>query len=49
MGEDALSSRGAVLGGGEERNGDVGGAVVNVEELVAACNRAIGNFRGATS
>lgn len=40
---------GAALGGGEDRNGDVGGAVVKVEELVAACNRATGNFRGAAS
>jgi hypothetical protein len=49
-GEDSLGGgAGTVLGGGDDRNGDVGGAVVSVEELVVACNREIGNLRGATS
>jgi len=50
IGKDALlAGAGADLGGGEDRNGEVGGAVVKVDELVVACNRATANFEGAIS
>ena len=49
-GEDALPTiTGTDLGGGEDRNGEVGGAVVKVDELVVACSRAIGSLLGAIS
>lgn len=49
FGGDGTLLAGAGAGGGEDRRGEVGGAVVKVEELVVACNRAIGIFRVATS
>lgn len=48
-GDETFLGAGTALGGGDDRKGEVGGAVVKVEELVVACRRAIGNLRDAIS